>query len=258
MTRMHSCLYEGTVRHCRFTPVRHAFAYRLYMLYLDLAEIDEVFRGRWFWSSRGFNLAWFRRSDHVGDPRTPLADSVREVVRSRAGFAPEGPIRLLTQLRHLGYVMNPVSFYYCFDRTGVRLEAVLAEVHNTPWGEQHCYVIDARGRDPEEVTHRHSKEFHVSPFMEMDMDYAWRLSAPGDSVRVEIQNRRGDQLLFDASMSLRRRELTGWNLSRALLRFPLMTAQVTAGIYWQALRLWRKKVPYIPHPGTVLNKESQE
>ena len=142
----HSCLYEGTMRHRRFRPVPHAFGYRLFMVYLDLDELDEVFAGRWLWSTTRCALARFRREDHLGVPTVPLPDAVRALVKERLGFRPTGPVRLLTHLRYFGFVMNPVSFYYCFAADGKQLEAIVAEVNNTPWGERHCYVMDARQR----------------------------------------------------------------------------------------------------------------
>ena len=115
---MNSALYFGTVRHRRRSPVVHEFSYRVFQVYLDLDELDHVFQGRLLWSTKGANVAWFRRTDHVGDPRMPLRDAVSELVERRTGRRPRGPIRLLTHLRYFGYCMNPVSFYYCFDLSG--------------------------------------------------------------------------------------------------------------------------------------------
>ncbi len=256
---MHSAIYEGIVRHCRFSPRRHEFDYRLYLMYLDLAELDLVFRGRWLWSATGPALAWFRRADHLGNPSQPLDQSVRDLVERQLGNRPSGPIRLLTQLRYYGYVMNPVSFYYCFDSADLRVESVVAEVHNTPWGEEHCYVLDFREQSgARQFTNRHPKNFHVSPFMGMDMDYAWKVTPPGIELSVEIQNRQRDDLLFTAKIDLRRQAISGWKLNWLLLRFPWITMRVFLAIYWQAVRLWLKKVPYVPHPGTTTEKEIAE
>jgi DUF1365 family protein len=242
---MNSCLYEGRVRHRRRTPVPHAFAYRVFMVYLDLAELDTVFRRRLLWSTRRPALAWFRRRDHLGDPAVPLDDAVRDLVESRLGRRPAGPIRLLTHLRYFGIAMNPVSFYYVWEPDGSRLDAIVAEVHNTPWGERHCYVLDARdGR----ARWRFPKAFHVSPFMPMQQEYAWRLATPGATLGVHMANLEGGAALFDAAMGLRRRPLTGRQLARVLLRYPLMTGQVIAGIYLQALRLRLKGATFHPHP----------
>jgi DUF1365 family protein len=115
MNELKSCLYEGWVRHRRLAPVHNSFRYSLYMVYLDLGELDRVFRGRWLWSAHRFAPAWFRRKDHLGDPSRPLAEEVRSLVEQKTGKRPGGPIRLLTHLRYFGYCMNPVSFYYCFD-----------------------------------------------------------------------------------------------------------------------------------------------
>jgi len=252
---MNSCIYRGTIRHRRRTPVAHEFRYRLFMMYLDLAELPTALDGRWLWSARRPALAWFRRADYLGDPQVPLDQAVRDLVEQRTGERPAGPIRLLTHLRYFGYRQNPVSFYYCFDATGDHVEAIVAEITNTPWGERCAYVIPAPAFG---AAHRlrARKIFHVSPFMPMDLGYDWRFSAPEKRLAVHMENLRGTDRLFDATLVLRREPLTGPALAMALVRHPFMTAAVAAGIYWQALRLWLKGVPFHPHPSKRTSDET--
>ena len=248
--RQHSAIYEGWVRHRRFRPARHLFGYRLFMMYLDLDELPGLFDRRWLWSARRPNLACFRRADHLGNPRLPLDECVRQLVGDRTGRRPEGPIRLLTHLRYWGYGFNPVSFYFCFDRADRDLETVVGEVNNTPWSEQHCYVLHRGmegGRAPSKC-YRFPKAFHVSPFMGMKQDYTWRFTAPGHRLLVHMDNWEKGDRLFDATLVLRRREIGAASLARVLLQYPFMTAKVIGAIHWQALRLWLKRCPVYPHP----------
>lgn len=246
---MNSAIYEGQVRHRRMTPVPHAFRYRLFMMYLDLAELEDVFRGRWLWSVGRWALARFRREDHFGDPNEPLDTCVRRCVEQATGRAPEGPIRLLTHLSYFGYCFNPVSFFYCYDSDDKTVETIVAEVNNTPWGERHLYVLgnESSACNPRHREYAPQKVMHVSPFMAMDVDYHWRFSTHDRQLFVHMQTSRGADKIFDAILSLTRTEITAWSLARALASYPFMTLKVIAAIHWQAVLLWLKGAPVYDH-----------
>jgi uncharacterized protein len=225
-----TALYEGSVAHRRLRPVEHRFRYRVLMAYLDLDAVPERIGPAWLWSARRPALVRFRTADYL------RADEARAL----AGTREDGPVRLLTNLRCLGHLFNPVSFYYCFDRDET-LRAVVAEVTNTPWGERHAYVMHAR----DGVVHeRVEKAFHVSPFMAMDHEYELWLTAPGRELGVRIVSRRDGEVQFDAALALERRPLA----ARRLARMPAPTLAVVARIYANALRLKLKGAPYHPHP----------
>jgi DUF1365 family protein len=247
---MKSCIYAGHVRHRRFAPVGNSFRYGLFLMYLDLAELPHVFQGRWFWSVDRLNLAYFRRKDHFGDPAIPLEQAVRDLVREKTGRWPSGPIRMLAHLRYFGHCFNPASFYYCFDPEDRRVETIVVEIHNTPWGEVHCYVLDESRNEAQGNRKRYqfSKDFHVSPFMDMGLRYDWRFLEPGESLNVHMNVLRGKEKLFDATLTLKRAEMTPARLAYVLLRYPLMTVKVILAIYYQALRLWIKGAIFYLHP----------
>jgi DUF1365 family protein len=247
-----SALYEGTIRHRRVDPVEHSFRYPIFMAYLDLAELPDVLDPLPGWSARHRALASYRRSDHLGDAHRPLDECVRDLVAAESGSRPTGPVRMLANLRYFGHCFNPVSFFFCFDDAGESVESVLAEVNNTPWGESHAYVIG--GSDSSRVIRgRVKKDFHVSPLMGMDHVYEWRTTIPGDDLQVHISSHQDNKLAFDATLSLERRELVPAVTSRMLLRYPAMTAQLVARIYWQALRLRLKGAPWFAHPERSLS-----
>lgn len=245
----HSALYCGVLSHTRHLPQRHAFAYRLFMLYLDLDELPRLFDAIPLWSARRPAPAWFRRADFLGSPERPLAESARDLVQQRCGLRPAGPVRVLTHLRYFGYQINPVRLYFLFAAGGTAVQAVIAEVTNTPWGERHCYVLHRAEPGADGVPcYGFDKVLHVSPFMPPDLRYEWALPVPGPRFDSRLVCRREGALWFEAGLALQRRPIDTPTLLGALARQPLQTARIALAIYWQAARLWCRRLPWYPHP----------
>ena len=250
----HCAVYAGAVRHRRFTGPHHRFRVATAMFYLDVDEIDAAFAGRWLWSSRRPALVRFRRADYFGPATVPLGDAVRDAVARRLGRRPDGPVRMLTSLRTLGRVFNPVTFYYCFDPED-RLQAVLAEITNTPWGERHHYVV-GRQEGAEQLRSEFAKSFHVSPFQPMSQRYRWLFAEPGEQLVVHMENTRAGadeaggaaEKVFDATLVVHRRSWNTRSLLRAAVCHPWPSLGVLTSIYWHALRLWWKRAPFFDHP----------
>jgi DUF1365 family protein len=247
------------------TPVEHSFCYRFFLTYLDLGELPEVLDSFPLYSARRRAVARFRRGDYLGDPRRPLDQCVRDTVAAAGAPRPSGPVRLLTGLRYLGHSFNPVSFYYCFDPTGRRVEAVVAEVENIPWGERQAYVLERGDREGTVLVEEIEKNHHVSPLMGMDQTYSFRAGTPAERLQIHIESRpreagapegRGGTATavaappktFDATLSLRRRELSRPLMLGLLARYPANSLQTVAKIYAQATRLKLKGARYYPHP----------
>lgn len=240
----------GTVWHRRDLPKTHAFRYRLWFSLLDVDRLDERFARSRLWSLGRFGLVRFRRADYFHDPgapEAPLGEAVRDRVERDLGERPDGPVRVLTHLRQWGLVFNPVSFYLAHRAEGALL-AILAEVHNTPWGERHGYVLDAREQAGPRYRFQFAKDFHVSPFLPMDMDYDWRFGLEPETFSVHMRVTRGGQDHFSAGMNLALQPLSPAAMNRLPLTFPLLAAKVAGGIYWQALKLYVKRIPFHDHP----------
>ncbi|QYK48606.1 MAG: DUF1365 domain-containing protein [Phycisphaeraceae bacterium] len=275
------------MRHRRFAPLVRTFTFPLYMLWLDLDEIEETMATGRLWGTdrrrRALALGRFKRSDYLGDAAKDLKQEVLTRVEDALGFRPNGPVRLLTHARQYGYAFNPVSFYYCFEHnqtTGTEtLTSIVAEITNTPWKQRHAHVLDCRARAGaanapplcerrRPLRFKFDKVFHVSPFMPMGLAYDWAFSMPcshegsrlgihmtlretthGESVQGMGTHGTPDRRVFDATLRLDRREIGPWTLDGMLLRFPLMTARVTLSIHLHALRLWLRRVPVFRHPG---------
>ena len=242
---MKSCLYRGDIEHRRFSPVSNRFSYSVLYYFLDLDEIEKIFKMPFLFSYNFPGILSFWRKDYLGPVEKPLKQSVSDYVLEATGKAVTGPIRLLTNISYFGYCMNPVSFYYCYDNTGSEVEFVVSEITNTPWGEKHRQVFEMK-----EKVHKFPKSFHVSPFMPMSIDYTWVFQAPKEELSVYMQNRNSRQtpIIFDSTLKLKKEPLTFLSVFANFLSFPLVTFKTIVAIHYQALKLYLKKSPVYDHP----------
>lgn len=245
-----SAVYDAEVRHHRQEPA-HDVRQRVRLAYLDLDELPGVVARRFGWSTRPAPV-WFRRRDYLDGTDRPLAGAVADLVEERTDRRPTGPIRVLTQVRTLGWLFNPLTAYYCFTPDGQGLDVVVLEVTNTPWHERHWYVLDGA-----EVTSREGatfpKAFHVSPFLPMELTYRCRTAVPGHRVRLHLElSRPGPDgtpdVVFDAGLTGRRETSTSRLSPTRALRTLTQTARVSAGIYAHAAVLLARGARVHRHP----------
>lgn len=245
---MKSCLYIGSVIHHRYAPKKHQFSYKLFLSYLDLDELDDFFSKSKLWSLERFNFVSFKRSNYHGDKARPLKEEVLNTVEEKIGHRPDGPVRLLTNLSFFGYCFNSVSFYYCFKKDGEQLDALMAEIENTPWGERYCYVFSSDHLEDETLRVKLNKEFHISPFFPMEMKYLWNFSLPKDKLSIKMESLNKGQRVFFAGLDMVKEDVSTHSLNNVFLKHPVMTFKMIVGIYLQAFILWLKRVPFYEHP----------
>jgi DUF1365 family protein len=249
--KLNSAIYSGWVEHIRHKPSQHHFQYQVFMMYLDLDELDEVLAQSALWSKKFWAPARFKRSDFLGDATKPLKQEVLQIIKDKTGETFQGSVRILCNLRYFGFIINPITCYYCFDENE-QLKFLVAEVTNTPWDKKVCYVLSASPHD-KYLECEFKKEMHVSPFNPMDMIYRWRSNKPSERLFIHLSNFAENSPVMDANVYLKREEISSGtlmpgSLTKKLIQYPFMTVKIALGIYWQALKLFIKRVPVFRNP----------
>ncbi len=243
---MHA-IYQGTIAHTRFSSKLHRFTYKTNMLYLDLDELQSAFLGKLFWGYNKPNLASFYRSDFYGDKRKTIKNSIQSLLLNKINLHHKGKVFLLTTIRYFGFAFNPVSFYYCFDESS-NIQAIISHITNTPWNEKHVYVHDCRNKPSMSKKFEFDKDFHVSPFMPMNINYSWVFSPPKDFLYVSMDSYNNDKLIFNATLKMTKKAWSNFILNKILFLSLPMSIKSTVLIYFNALILFIKRAKFFPHP----------
>ncbi|WP_018623888.1 DUF1365 domain-containing protein [Kangiella aquimarina] len=272
----------GEIRHRRYRPKPHEFTYEMYWSLLDLDKLEETFAKSKLWSLERWNLISFRNKDFHQNSnlkennlnengikekniqkitKTSInKQSIQETIRQHTGKSFSGRVFMLSHLRYLGFNFNSVCFYFCYENDN--LKYIVSEITNTPWGERHSYLhrCDEGKKGCKSTDNLYQfefdKAFHVSPFLTMDMHYQWLFKVEDDQLRIHmvVNQKNTNHKFFDATFTADFIPLTQSNMRKLVLSRPLQPLKMVAAIYWQALKLWLKKIPFVPHP--KFNKDS--
>tara|TARA_Y100000590_G_scaffold150865_1_gene173260 strand:+ start:3362 stop:4132 length:771 start_codon:yes stop_codon:yes gene_type:complete len=255
MINFSSCIYSGYVTHERFKPKKHFFSYKTFSLLIDLNEISNLEKKIKFFSYNKFNILSFYNIDHGERDGTSLIQWVKRVLRKSKININLGKIKILCYPRFFGYVFNPLSIFYCYDKN-LKLKVILYEVKNT-FNEQHTYIFKCKPSS-NLILHKCNKKFYVSPFIEMKTFYNFRLIKPGKKINILIKQYDADGLLLIAKQIGKRLDLTNKNLFLEFLKHPLMSIKVISAIHFEAFRLWSKGIKHIKKKIKIKNNLSLE
>jgi DUF1365 family protein len=248
-----SAAYEGTIMHARYGEVSHHFTYPLFMMYIDLSELDSLDRLHPLWSFSGKkNWFFFHRKDYLDQKEQTLIESIKELL-VRKGFstlaAKMTHVNMLTHMRYMGYCYNPVTFYLVYsDKKNERPDFIVADINNTPWNERYPYVLEVSQEAIKPLSFNFKKDFHISPFYPMNLDYAWVFDFNHETIHIQMDSFLDNKLCFKANLKLNRVELNARVMTKLLLKYPCVTLKTMTAIYWQAFKLFLKKSRFYTHP----------